>query len=63
MVQRKGCLLFTRKNNLDLAQICLPSAAAGRPPAGSSPEQMASVVAADMAKWAKLIRERKIAGE
>lgn len=35
----------------------------GATPTGSTPEEMAAVVAADKAKWAKLIRERNIAIE
>ena len=35
----------------------------GATPTGSTPEQMARVVAADTAKWAKLIRDRKIVVE
>jgi len=35
----------------------------GASPTGGTPEQMAAVVAADTAKWAKLIKERKIAVE
>ena len=35
----------------------------GATPTGSTPEQMARVVAADTAKWARLIRDRKIVVE
>lgn len=35
----------------------------GATPTGSTPEQMANVVAGDTAKWAKLIRDRKIVVE
>jgi tripartite-type tricarboxylate transporter receptor subunit TctC len=35
----------------------------GATPTGSTPEEMAAVVAADKAKWAKLIRDRNIALE
>lgn len=38
-------------------------AALGATPTGSTPEQMAQVVASDTAKWAKLIRDRKIVVE
>ena len=38
-------------------------ASLGATPTGSTPEQMSAMVAADTAKWAKLIRERKIAVE
>lgn len=38
-------------------------ASLGATPTGSTPEQMRAMVAADTAKWARLIRERKIAVE
>lgn len=38
-------------------------ASLGATPTGSTPEQMSAMVAADTAKWTKLIRERKIAVE
>lgn len=38
-------------------------ASLGATPTGSTPEQMGLMVAADTAKWARLIRERKIAVE
>lgn len=46
-----------------VSRALLPGWLLGATPTGGSPDQMASVVAADMAKWAKLIRERKIAVE
>ena len=35
----------------------------GATPTGSTPEQMGKMVAADTARWAKLIRDRKIVVE